>query len=262
MHKKIIQWIAVLALLAAQPVLAADRGEALTVFAAASLTDVLQQIGADYERTTKVPVKLSFAASSALARQIESGARVDVFFSADQEWMDYLDKKQLIDKRTRRDVLGNRLALIAPADSTVAIKLSRGAPLSSALGSNGRLSTGDPDSVPVGKYAKSALTALGLWTEIEPRLVRAENVRAALMYVARGEAPLGIVYATDARVEPKVRVVDLFPESSHAPITYPVAATSVAGASARSFIEYLDTAAAREVFTRAGFKVLGARSTR
>src|SRR5688572_28891937 len=219
---------------AAQP-----QREPLIVFAAASLTDVLQQIGPLYTAQSKVPVKFSFAASSALAKQIESGAKVDVFFSADQDWMNYLQERKLIQVGTRRDLLGNRLALIAPADSKVTLKLERGAPLLAALGANGRLASGDPDSVPVVKYAKMARGNLDLWAAIEPRLARAENVRVALMYVARGEAQLGIVYATDATVEPKVRIVDLFPESSHTPITYPVAALSSAAPATTSFIAFL-----------------------
>lgn len=234
--------------------LAADaQDEALVVFAAASLTDVMQQVGPLYTKQSNVPVKFSFAASSALAKQIESGAQVDVFFSADQDWMNYLQERQLINATTRTDLLGNRLALIAPKDSKVSLKLERGAKLLAALGAGGRLATGDPDSVPVGKYAKAALTNLDLWSAMEPRLVRADNVRVALMYVARGEAPLGIVYATDAAVEPQVRIVDLFPESSHAPISYPVAAMSRASADALAFLAFLRSDAARAIFTRAGF---------
>jgi molybdate transport system substrate-binding protein len=235
---------------------AADaQREPLVVFAAASLTDVLQQVGPLYTKQSNVPVKFSFAASSALAKQIESGAQVDVFFSADQDWMTYLQQRQLINASTRTDLLGNRLALIAPKDSKISLKLERGARLLAALGADGRLATGDPDSVPVGKYAKAALTNLQLWSAIEPRLVRAENVRVALMYVARGEAPLGIVYATDAAVEPRVRIVDVFPESSHAPISYPVAATSRASADAASFLTFLRSDAARAIFTRSGFNI-------
>jgi molybdate transport system substrate-binding protein len=233
---------------------AADaQREPLVVFAAASLTDVLQQVGPLYTKQSNVPVKFSFAASSALAKQIESGAQVDVFLSADQDWMNYLQERQLIDAATRTDLLGNRLVLIAPKDSKVSLKLERGAKLLAALGRDGRLATGDPDSVPVGKYAKAALTNLELWPAIEPRLVRADNVRVALMYVARGEAPLGIVYATDATVEPQVRIVDVFPESSHAPISYPVAATSRASRDAAPFLTFLRSDTARAIFTRNGF---------
>jgi molybdate transport system substrate-binding protein len=241
--------------LLAQPVLGAER-EPLIVFAAASLTDVLQKAGPLYTQQSSVPVKFSFAASSALAKQIESGARVDAFFSADQDWMNYLQERKLIKVETRADLLGNRLALIAPKDSKVTLKLQRGAPLLATLDADGRLATGDPDSVPVGKYAKTALGNLDLWSAIEPRLVRAENVRVALMYVARGEAPLGIVYVTDAAVEPQVRIVDLFPESMHAPITYPVAATTNASPETESFLKFLRGDAARAIFTNAGFDIV------
>jgi len=236
---------------------ARDQPEPLIVFAAASLTDVLQQAGDAYTRQSGVPVKFSFAASSALARQIESGARADVFLSADQEWMDYLQQRKLIKAETRSDLLANRLVLIAPRESQVSLKLEHGAPLLAALGARGRLSTGDPDVVPAGKYAKTALGNLGLWSEVESRLVRADNVRVALMYVARGEAPLGIVYATDAAIEPRVRIVDLFPDSSHPPITYPVAATASASPETRSFLDFLRGDAARAIFTKAGFTLIG-----
>lgn len=236
------------------------KREPLLVFAAASLTDVMQQAGPLYTRQTNVPVKFSFAASSALAKQIESGAQADVFLSADQDWMNYLQQRKLIKLDTRNDLLGNRLVLIAPKDSKVTLKLEKGAPLLAALGPRGRLSTGDPDSVPVGKYAKSALGKLDLWTAVESRLVRADNVRVALMYVARGEAPLGVVYATDAAVEPQVRIVDVFPESSHAPITYPVAAATNASPATESFLQFLRSDAARAVFTKAGFTVLSVKN--
>lgn len=252
--------VSLLLLLQAQLTPAAEnQREALIVFAAASLTDVLQQLGPQYTRSSGVPVKFSFAASSALAKQIESGAGADVFFSADQEWMNYLDQHNLIKHDSRQDLLGNRLVLIAPRDSKVAVTLAPGAPLLAALGKDGRLATGDPDSVPAGRYAKSALTSLDLWDALEPRLARAENVRVALMYVARGEALLGIVYATDAAVEPKVKVVAVFPENSHAPITYPVAATKTASADAGSFIQFLRSEAAQAVFARAGFRLVAAK---
>ena len=253
--------VVVLGVLLSQPLLAAETREPLIVFGAASVTDVLQQVGPLYTRQSNVPVKFSFAASSALAKQIESGARVDAFLSADQDWMNYLQERKLIKAGTRADLLGNRLVLIAPKDSKVTLKLQRGAPLLAALGANGRLSSGDPDSVPVGKYAKTALSNLNLWSAIAPRLVRADNVRVALMYVARGEAPLGIVYATDAAVEPQVRVVDVFPQSSHAPITYPVAATTTASPDTASFLKFLRSDAARAIFTKAGFSIVSAEST-
>lgn len=249
--------IVLLALALIAPSVNAQEREPLVVFAAASLTDTVQQISDAYTKQSGQPVKLSFAASSALARQIEAGARADVFFSADQEWMNYLDERKLIDARARRDLLGNRLVLIAPADSKIALTLGPGAPVLAALGANGRLATGDPDSVPAGKYAKAALTHLGLWKELESRLARAENVRVALSYVARGEAPLGVVYTTDAAVEPRVRIVDVFPANSHTPITYPLAPTHTARPSAARYLEFLRSAEASAVFKSAGFEVLG-----
>jgi molybdate transport system substrate-binding protein len=227
----------------------------IVVFGAASLTDVLGEIAAGFTRDTGIPVKTSFAASSALARQIESGSRADVFFPADLEWMDYLAARKLIQGATRREVVGNRLVLIAPADSKASVQLAPGLSLTAAL-AGGRLASGDPDSVPVGKYAHAALTKLGAWQQVEARLIRAENVRAALAYVARGEAALGIVYATDARLESKVRVVDIFPENSHPPIHYPIAATATAGAEGVRFVEYVASAAARPVFVKYGFEPL------
>src|SRR4051794_701945 len=182
---KMRTWIAVVMVLVgftSASISAADSSSAITVFAAASLTDALQQIGEEFSKTTHTTVRFSFAASSALARQIESGAAVDVFVSADQEWMDYLDSRKLIEPGTRRDVVGNRLALVAPAVSKLALKIQPHFALLAALGPNGRLATADPDSVPVGKYAKAALTSLGVWPQIESRLVRAENVRAALAF--------------------------------------------------------------------------------
>lgn len=227
----------------------------VTVYAAASLTNVLQALAAEYTRATGVPVKLSFASSAVLARQLEAGAPADVFFSADQEWMEYLDQRGAIRRDTRTNLLGNRLALIAPSDSRVELAIAPGFPLAQALG-RGRLAIGDPDSVPAGRYARSALTSLGAWNEVADRLVRAEDVRAALAFVARGEAPLGIVYATDARVNPRVRVVGLFPADAHLPITYPVALTRAAAPGAETFLRFLCGEAARAAFAKAGFTTL------
>jgi molybdate transport system substrate-binding protein len=227
----------------------------LLVFAAASLSNVLEELGALFTRETAEPVKYAFAASSALARQLEAGAQADVFLSADVEWMDYVEARGLIDLESRRDLLGNRLVLIAPAASRVSLELVPGFPLAAALGS-GRLATGDPDYVPAGRYAKAALTSLGVWGGVEGRLAPAENVRTALAYVARGEAPLGIVYETDARIEPGVRVVAVFPASTHPPITYPVAVTQGAKAGAARFVEFLRGKAAGETFRKFGFVTL------
>ena len=201
----------------------------IVVFAAASLTNVLQELGDGFTRETGSPVTFSFAASSTLARQIENGAPADIFFSADIEWMDYLQSRKLIQIATRQNVLGNRLVLVAPADSRINLRIAPNFPLAATLGSN-RLTTGDPAGVPVGRYAQEALTRLGVWNSIEKQLVRADSVRSALAFVDRGEAALGVVYQTDALIDGKVRVVDVFPESTHAPITYPIALTTLAWA--------------------------------
>ncbi len=243
----------------ASPAVAAQRSahaeSPLLVFAAASLTNVLQEIGPEYTRATGQPVKFSFAASSALARQIQSGGRVDVFISADQEWMDYLQSRTLIQASTRRDLVGNRLVLVAPKDSTVELKIAPNFPLLTTLAGK-RLATGDPDIVPVGRYARSALTSLGVWNDVADRLVRADNVRSALAFVARGEVPLGIVYETDAVVDARVRIVDVFPAQTHPPINYPVAATAVAQPQARAFIDYLLSESAQTILRRHGFQPL------
>jgi molybdate transport system substrate-binding protein len=232
----------------------AQGARSLLVFAAASLTDALQEVDAAFTARTGTAVKASFAASSVLAKQIEAGAGADVFLSADSEWMDYLEKRGLLKSGSRRDLLGNALVLIAPADSTVKIKIAPGFDVASAL-DGGRLATGDPDSVPAGLYARAALTKLGVWEKVADRLARAENVRAALAYVARGEAPLGIVYRTDALAERRVRVVDVFPADSHPPISYPLALTARARPDAVRYSEFLSGEAARAIFLRYGFTV-------
>ena len=227
----------------------------IVVFAAASLTDALQELGTDFGKSTGITVKFSFAASSALARQIESGAPADIFFSADLDWMDYLQERKLIQAESRRDVLGNRLVLIAPAASTVELRIAPGFPLVTALG-KGRLATGDPESVPVGRYAKAALKSLGVWSAVAEHVVGAENVRTALVYVERGEAPLGIVYKTDALIDKGVRIVDTFPADSHPPITYPMALTVGGRTVAARFADFLSTPAAVAVFVKYGFAPL------
>ncbi len=231
---------------------AAETTPPMLVFAAASLSDVLEDLGAAWRRSTGVPVRFSFAASSLLARQIEAGGRADVFISADREWMDYLDDRGLIVKSSRHDLAANRLVLIAPADSTLALEMRTGLDLATALG-NGRLSLADPDTVPAGRYARAALDAMGVWRQVEGRLARADNVRAALVFVARGETPLGIVYATDARIEKNVRVVAFFPAHSHPPISYPAAATPDARPDAAAFIAYLRGKDAAAVWKKHGF---------
>jgi len=226
----------------------------ILVFAAASLTDAMQDAGAAYEKTVPVTVKSSFDSSSVLARQIEAGAPADVYFSADTKWMDYLQNRNLIQAASRRNVLGNSLVLIAPAQSQIRLKIAPHFPLATALG-KGRLATGDPDSVPAGRYARSALTTLGVWDEVAPRLARAENVRVALLYVARGEAPLGIVYASDALADKGVRVVDTFPADTHEPIVYPIALTASASKQAAAFVAYLTGPQGHDIFVKYGFTV-------
>jgi molybdate transport system substrate-binding protein len=228
----------------------------VTVYAAASLTNALQDIGNQFNAKGSAQVKFSFAASSLLAKQIEAGADADLFFSADTEWMNYLADRNLVQTRTRKDVLGNHLVLIAPSGSNVSLEIKPGFPLAQALG-DGRLAVADPDSVPAGKYARQALTSLGVWGSVAERLVRAENVRVALTYVARGEAPLGIVYETDAKAEPKVKVAGTFPDKSHEPIVYPIALTVHATSTeARAFLSYTEGDDAAQIFRRYGFVVL------
>ena len=234
--------------------LAGDAVQPIRVFAAASLVDVLQEIGSAYTNSTGTKVEFSFAASSTLARQVENGAQADVFCSADQQWMDYLQQRGLIQPTTRHDLAGNRLALVAPADSVVQLRIQPGFSLRSAL-KDGRLATGDPDSVPVGRYARAALTSLGVWHEVEDRLVLADDARKALVFVASGEAPLGIVYETDARAEKRVRIVGLFPPDSHPPITYPVALTSAAQPQAADFVAFLRGPVRAAIFRKYGFSV-------
>lgn len=231
------------------------REPGLLVFAAASLTNVLGELSGEWQKKSDVSVKLSFAASSALARQIEAGGAADVFVSADQEWMDYLAARGLITTASRRDLVGNALVLVAPAESTLELAIAPGFRLAEALG-DGRLAIADPDTVPAGRYARAALTKLGVWDSVSQRLARAENVRSALTYVSRGECPLGIVYTTDAQIEPKVRVVTTFPDNTHAPITYPAAATASAGPHAAAFLLFLSGASAAPVWKKYGFREL------
>lgn len=227
----------------------------LIVFAAASLTNALQDIGDGFTKDSSIPVKFSFAASSALARQIENGAPADVFFSADLEWMDYLQTRKLIQAATRHDVLGNQLVLVAPVASTISLNIGPNFPLLAALG-NSRLAIGDPDGVPAGRYAHESLEKLGVWNIVADHLARADSVRSALALVDRGEAPLGIVYKTDALVDKNVRVVDVFPDSTHLPITYPIALVSGAKADGAKFLAYVQSPAADVVFKRYGFVAL------
>ncbi|HEY7945600.1 MAG TPA: molybdate ABC transporter substrate-binding protein [Casimicrobiaceae bacterium] len=241
--------IAALTLLPIAPAHGAD----LTVFAAASLKEALDEQASKFEADTGSKVVVSYAGSNALAKQIEAGAPADVFLSADVDWVDYLDKHKLIRPGTRVDLLRNRLVLIAPADSPASLRIAPGFGLAAALGA-GRLAMANPDSVPAGKYGRDALRSLGIWTAIEPHMARAENVRAALLLVARGEAPFGLVYATDALADRKVRVVDTFAESTHAPIVYPVAiVASSRSPYAQRFVDSLASPAARAIWARHGF---------
>ena len=216
------------------------------------MTDSLTAAADAYRSRTGITVRLSFGASSTLARQIDQGAQADIFFSADTDWMDYLQKNGRIAESSRKNLLGNRLVLIAASDARPAPKIAPGFDLAGALGT-GRLALADPASVPAGKYAREALTALGVWDSVASRIAPAENVRVALEYVARGNAPYGIVYATDAKVTPDVRVAGTFPESSHTPIVYPAALTKEASPGAKEFLAFLMSAQARAIFQKAGF---------
>ena len=229
----------------------------LTVFAAASLKESMDEAASAYQQATGQPVRVSYAGSSALARQIEQGAPADVFVSADLDWMDALESKGLVDARTRTDLLGNTLVLVAPAGSTaMPLVLRRGLDLRPLLGERGRIALALVDSVPAGKYAKAAFTSLGMWDALAPRTAQAENVRAALLLVARGEAPLGVVYGSDAKAEPRVRVLATFPAGSHPPIVYPVARLRASRhPQAAAFVRWLQGPAAAAIFRGHGFSV-------
>lgn len=224
------------------------------VFAAASLKPALDKIIASPEAAAVGAVKASYAASSQLAKQIEAGAPAALFISADEDWMNYVAERKLAIADTRADLLGNALVLVAPKDSTLQLAIAPGFDLVGALGKDGHLALGEPNSVPAGKYAKAALTKLGVWDAVSARVVSAENVRAALNFVARGEAPLGVVYRSDAISEPAVRVIATFPEDTHAPILYPAAIlTGHDTVAARKLLELLRAAPAQSVFRTAGF---------
>jgi len=234
----------------------AAYAQGVTVFAAASLTDAMGEIARVYGARSGTAIRSAFAGSSTLARQIESGAPADLFFSADEEWMDYLDRRARLEPGTRIARLGNRLVLVAPAGSSFRVTLHKGADLRPMLGTSGRLATGDPASVPAGRYAQQALVSLGLWETVGPRIARAENVRVALAYVERGEAPLGIVYSTDAAAAKGVRVVGEFPPGTHAPISYPLALVAGrATPAARDLRAFLLGEEAGTVFRKHGFSL-------
>lgn len=255
---RMIALAAGLAALLAAPLPAALAQDTVTVFAAASLKNALDDINAAWKADSGKEATISYAGSSALARQIEEGAPADLFISADLAWMAYLSERNLTRKDTEVELLGNRIVLIAPADSTAAIAIAPGFDLAGALGDE-RLAMANTDSVPAGKYGKAALEALGVWDAVSARVAQAENVRAALALVAAGEAPFGIVYQTDAAADPSVRIVGTFPEDTHEPIVYPAALTAEAKATdAAAFLDYLGTDTARGLFEAQGFTVLTA----
>jgi molybdate transport system substrate-binding protein len=225
----------------------------VTVFAAASLTNVFEDIAKAYRAKAGGAVKFSFAASSTLARQIESGASADIFASADEEWMNYLADRKLIEPATRSSRLGNALVLITPASDQRTVDLRPGVDLAGMIG-NGKLATGDPAHVPVGRYAQQALTKLGVWDAVAPKIARTDNVRAALLLVERGEAPFGIVYATDAAASGKVNIAGAFPAGSYALVSYPFAILAKRGRpEVKSFFEFLYGPEAQAVYRKAGF---------
>ncbi len=256
-----LQRRSVLALAAAAAMAAAPRRvlaqrQALVVFAAASMKNALDDVDAAFTKATGIKIVASYDASSALVKQIEQGAPADVFVSADLQWMDYAAQKKLIDDKTRVDLLGNKLVLIASKDSKIADVTIRAGFDLAGLAGDGRIATGDVRAVPVGIYAKAALEKLGVWASVEHKMAMTANVRAALVLVARDEAPLGIVYATDARVEQRVKVVGVFPPDPHPPIMYPIAATAGARPDAARYLNFLRTQAAKSVFESYGFTFL------
>jgi molybdate transport system substrate-binding protein len=234
------------------------ESQSVIVFAAASLKTALDDVAVQWQTETGKSARISYAASGPLAKQIEAGAPADVFISADVPWMDYVAERQLIKPETRRDLLGNALVLVAPADSTAQpMEIDAQTDFRALLGPDGRLVMGEPRSVPAGAYAQKALTSLGLWDKVKNRIAQTESVRATLLFVARGEAPLGIVYRSDAHAEPKVKVLGTFPESSHPPIVYPIAMIAAStNPHAKVFYDYLATPAATAIFRRESFDVL------
>jgi len=249
--------VAALVAMALPLTLASAQDTSLTVFAAASMKNALDDTNAAFTKATGVKVVAVYAASSALAKQIEQGAPADVFVSADVKWMDYVADHKLIKPDTRVNLLGNRLVLIAAKDSKIdKLDIGKGFDIAKLAG-DGRIAVADVKAVPAGLYAKAALEKLGAWAAAEPKLAMAENVRATLAFVARGETPIGIVYETDAKIEPAVKVVGVFPEDSHEPVTYPVAATSAATDPAVArYLNFLRSSAAKTIFEHYGFSFL------
>ena len=256
MFARLAFFFSLFAVLAGAPQSAAAQ-QSLTVFAAASLRNALDDVDAAFTRATGIKVTVSYAATSALAKQIEQGAPADVFASADLKWMDYATEHKLIKPETRVNLLGNRLVLIAPKASKLDhVAIDKGFDIAKLAG-DARIAVADVKAVPAGRYAKAALTALGVWAAAEPKLAQAENVRAALAYVARGETALGIVYETDAKIEPGVKIVGIFPESSHPPVTYPLAETSASkNPAVARYLHFLRTGAAKTIFDKYGFSYL------
>jgi len=255
-RKTILAAFAAAVAMTAVPFAAQAQDKSITVFAAASMKNALDDVDAAFTKQSGIKVVASYDASSALMKQIEGGAPADVFVSADLKWMDYGSQKKLIKDNTRVNLLGNTLVLIAPKDSKIdKVTIAPGFDLAKLAG-DGRIATGDVKAVPVGIYAQAALEKLGIWSAVEPKMAMTANVRAALVLVARGEAPLGIVYSTDAKVEPGVKVVGTFPEDSHDPIIYPVAATMGAKPEATAYLAFLRSQAAKTIFESYGFAVL------
>ncbi|HSH71966.1 MAG TPA: molybdate ABC transporter substrate-binding protein [Methylophilaceae bacterium] len=233
----------------------ADAEEKVTVFAAASLTNALGEISAQYEKANPVKVVHSFASSSTLAKQIEAGAPADIFISADAKWMNYLQDKKLIDTPSRKDLLGNKLVLIVPKGKSFNVQFDKSFDFAKAF--DGRLCTGDVDSVPAGIYAKQSLTYLNWWDGIKTRIVGAQDVRGALAFVERGECGVGIVYETDAKVSSKVDIIGIFPEASHLPIIYPIAFVANAKNINKEYFNYLQGPEGLAIFTKYGFSIIG-----
>ena len=252
MNIRTTKWLGIMLLAMATLANAEDK---VTIFAAASLTNALSEVSAQYEKTNATKIVHSFAASSTLAKQIEAGAPADIFMSADAKWMNYLGEKKLIDPASRRDLLGNKLVLIAPKGKAFAVKFDKGFDFAKAF--DGRICTGDIDSVPAGIYAKQSLTFLNWWDGVKTRIVGAQDVRGALAFVERGECAAGIVYETDAKISGKVEIVGTFPEDSHLPIVYPLAFVAGAKNMNRDYYDYLQKPEALAIFSRYGFSILG-----
>jgi molybdate transport system substrate-binding protein len=251
-----VRSLAALALVASLGAGRPAAAEDILVFAAASLKNALDDAVAAFQQQEGDKVSVSYAASSALAKQIEAGAPADLFISADLDWMDYAQQRALIKPDTRKNLLGNHLVMVASASSDIKVEIKPNFPLAALL-KDGRLAIADPDAVPAGKYAKAALEKLGVWSSVADKLARAENVRAALFFVSRQEAPLGIVYQTDAAADKGVKIVAVFPEDTRPPVTYPIALTaSSKNAGAAKFLAFLESAAAKPFFEKQGFTVL------